>query len=202
MQLCTRPRDRIATSFVFFTPELSREIERRGVLASGLRQAMARNELQLVYQSQAESGSGRIVGCDALFRRHRPGDESGSPDVSIPAAEKFGLIEELTNWVLERACRDKVAWIGMGVNVARVFLNVSGGLARLQAFYHAFQGALCNHGLQVGDFGVDLTENSLVKGSDPVIEIDRLCVKDAATNREDGSIVERSSPCLQVWVRR
>lgn len=211
--------------FHFFTPELNREIERHVAVASGLRHAIARNEFQLVYQPQVEAGSDRIVSCEALLRWHRSGDQASLPDEFIPVAEKFGLIEELTRWVLEQACRDKADWHSRGMDAPRVFINVSGGLARLQAFYRAFQDALRRHDLCGRDLGIELTENSLIKGSDPVVEIldklrkeevlialddfgtgysslsylkrfpidiikiDQSFVRDAPTNREDGSII-------------
>lgn len=157
--------------FHFFTPELNREIERHVAIASGLRYAMERNEFRLVYQPQVELDSGRIVSFEALLRWDHPDEVAGSPEEFIPIAEKFGLLEELTGWVLLQACRDKADWSNKCMDVPRVFVNVSGGLARLQAFYNAFQDALRSQALQSGDIGIELTENTLIKGSDSAVEI-------------------------------
>lgn len=157
--------------FHFFTPEMNLEIERHVAIASGLRYAMERNEFRLVYQPQVELDSGRIVSFEALLRWDHPDNVACSPDEFIPIAEKFGLLEELTDWVLLQTCRDKADWSNKCLDVPRVFVNVSGGQARLQAFYDAFQDALRSQALQSGDIGIELTENTLIKGSDSAVEM-------------------------------
>ena len=62
-----------------------------------------------------------IVGFEALARWSS--DEHGpvSPGVFIPLAEETGMILELGEWALRRACEDAVGWprhIGVGVNLS------------------------------------------------------------------------------------
>ncbi|MEA3410505.1 MAG: EAL domain-containing protein [Pseudomonadota bacterium] len=157
--------------FHFYTPELNREIERHVAIASGLRHAVNREAFRLVYQPQVALGSGRIVSCEALLRWDHPDGKPGRPDEFIPIAEKFGLIDDMTRWVLRQVNRDRAGWTDAGMTVPPIFVNVSGGQARLQAFYDAFQDSLRAHALQPGDIGIELTENTLIKGSDSAVGI-------------------------------
>ena len=81
--------------------------ERDPVLSRDLGQAIARQELHLVYQPIFVLDTGQVVKAEALLRwTHR---ELGriSPAEFIPIAERSGLIMDLGRWVLVEACRTK-----------------------------------------------------------------------------------------------
>src|SRR5690348_5029689 len=75
-----------------------------------LRQAIERQELQLLYQPQIELLTGNIVGVEALVRwRHRSG-KTVSPAQFISLAEEHGLLVPIGRWVLRETCRQGRAW--------------------------------------------------------------------------------------------
>jgi diguanylate cyclase (GGDEF)-like protein len=94
-----------ARSQVFDVSFASRSRERL-TLAGELRQALRNAELEVHYQPVVDIGSGRVTGVEALARwEHRQHGWIG-PDVFVPLAEDTGLVTELDQWVLARACRD------------------------------------------------------------------------------------------------
>jgi EAL domain-containing protein (putative c-di-GMP-specific phosphodiesterase class I)/signal transduction histidine kinase/CheY-like chemotaxis protein/HPt (histidine-containing phosphotransfer) domain-containing protein len=95
------------------------------VAASGgparvLQEALARNELFLVYQPIVDRAGARTCGVEALVRWTRPDGESVHPGDFVPIAEKSGAIHELGDWVLRRACEEAAAWptITLAINVS------------------------------------------------------------------------------------
>jgi len=103
---------------------IDQNTQRRLLLATELRRAMDAKELEVWYQPVAEMETREISGLEALLRwRHRDYG-SISPDEFIPVAEKSGLIEPLTWWVLETALREVHKWrqdgyeLNMAVNVS------------------------------------------------------------------------------------
>ena len=66
-----------------------------------LRRAYHERELQLVYQPQIECASGHLTGFEALVRWVHPRQGIIMPDQFIPFAESRGLIDELTDQVLQ-----------------------------------------------------------------------------------------------------
>jgi len=79
-------------------------------IASQLRQAERRDELELYYQPIVALEQSCIVGAEALLRWNRPGAGMLLPGEFLPAAERTGLIRPITAWVLERACIEARRW--------------------------------------------------------------------------------------------
>ncbi|TWI47798.1 diguanylate cyclase (GGDEF)-like protein [Pseudomonas duriflava] len=86
-----------------------------------LRQALHEHRLQLYYQSIHRCPSNTPVGCEALLRWHDPVHGVVSPELFIPLAERSGLIIELGDWVLRKACQQACQWsepLFVAVNVS------------------------------------------------------------------------------------
>ena len=89
------------------------------------------NGLMLYYQPIFELKTGRVTKLEALIRWQHPLHGLLTPDRFISIAENNGLIAELDNWVLRRACKDlgelsrhgceelKIAWNCSPLNLAR-----------------------------------------------------------------------------------
>lgn len=83
---------------------------RRADLTYDLDGALSRGELRLAYQPIVGVNDGRLVGVEALLRWDHPDRGRIPPAMFIPLAERSGLINDIGQWALEQACRDKVRW--------------------------------------------------------------------------------------------
>jgi diguanylate cyclase (GGDEF)-like protein/PAS domain S-box-containing protein len=79
-------------------------------LATQLRTAERRDELELYYQPIVDLAQSCIVGAEALIRWNHPEEGLLLPEAFLPAAERTGLIRPITAWVLERACIEARRW--------------------------------------------------------------------------------------------
>ncbi|QZH76758.1 MAG: EAL domain-containing protein [Erythrobacter sp.] len=105
----------------FYAEDLHAEAEARSQLEEDLRDAVAKGEMQLHYQPIVSLATDRIAGFEALMRWQHPVKGWISPGRFIGIAEDCGLIQQLGEWALRRACQDLARW----PDEVRVAVNVS-----------------------------------------------------------------------------
>lgn len=93
-----------------YTARLSQRAQRRFQLEYHLRRALAAEELSLRFQPIVDATSMEIVGAEVLLRWHSTELGEVSPAEFIPVAEDAGLIHEIGEWVLAKACRQAAHW--------------------------------------------------------------------------------------------
>ena len=79
-------------------------------LDTDLRRALDRDEMELHYQPIISMRDRRISGFDALLRWSHRSRGAISPNEFIPLAEETGLIYDLGQWVLRKACEQIAGW--------------------------------------------------------------------------------------------
>jgi EAL domain-containing protein (putative c-di-GMP-specific phosphodiesterase class I) len=115
--------------------------ESENALAGALGLAIERGELGLAYQPKLALGSGCVRSVEALARWERDG-AAVEPSHFVPIAERAGLIDPLTDWVLRTAFGQWTAWrdqgvtMGIAVNVSAMTLRDLGFPDRLQRLCH------------------------------------------------------------------
>jgi diguanylate cyclase (GGDEF)-like protein len=80
-------------------------------LLGDLRHAVTRDQFILHYQPKASMASQRVSGVEALIRWQHPTQGLLFPDRFIPEAERSGLIEPMTQWVLDEALGQCRRWL-------------------------------------------------------------------------------------------
>jgi diguanylate cyclase (GGDEF)-like protein len=107
-------------TFRRFDPEMANEIALRASMGSELRQAIANDEFSLRYQPLVGRSDGKTRGVEALLRWRHPEFGQVPPSTFIPLAEEIGLIEELGQFVLRKACQDigPLEGIKLAVNIS------------------------------------------------------------------------------------
>lgn len=99
--------------------------DERARLADDLRHAIERDELSLHYQLQIDLRTGSIVGLEALLRWQHPALGTIPPARFIPVAEETGMMETISDWILQRACAQNKKWQHQGLQPVRVAVNLS-----------------------------------------------------------------------------
>jgi diguanylate cyclase (GGDEF)-like protein len=112
------------TGIAMHTSEQEADNTQKLALASDLRRAIEGGQLSLYYQPKAALHTGDISGVEALVRWKHPDRGMISPDQFIPLAERSGLINLLSMWVLKTALRQVADWKRMGLEMP-VSINLS-----------------------------------------------------------------------------
>ncbi len=147
------------TTICFYDSELGDAVRERRALAHDLRQAIENDELSLHYQVQTSIETGTIRGYEALLRWTHPKRGNIPPAQFIPLAEANGLILQLGDWVLRRACLDAASWpdyLKVAVNLSAIQLTHVGLAQQIHQ-------VLLETGLPPARLEIELTETALIK---------------------------------------
>jgi diguanylate cyclase (GGDEF)-like protein/PAS domain S-box-containing protein len=154
-------------TYRYYTSELTVSAFEHALLESSLRNALAGEELRLLYQPQYNLENDRIIGLEALLRWQHPELGAVSPGRFIPIAEQSGLIGEIGAWVLRTACAQGREWLDAGYEFGRIAVNVAGPQFNSEGFVDLVLGVLQASGLPPDHLALEITEGFVMYGRDP-----------------------------------
>src|SRR4051794_18144004 len=154
---------------VFDASMHERAVERLD-LEGGLRRAIERDELRVLYQPQVEMATGQIVGAEALVRWQHPERGLVVPPVFIPIAEQTGLIVPIGAWVLRESCRQAAMWARTTGRRLTVSVNVSPRQLADDDFPRTVSDVLAETGLAPDLLCLEITESAVMADPDAASE--------------------------------
>jgi diguanylate cyclase (GGDEF)-like protein/PAS domain S-box-containing protein len=166
-------KDNGRDNFRFFTEDMNAQVVERLTLESGLRKALEKKELFLVYQPQMDISTGLTIGLEALLRWRHPELGLVPPDKFIRIAENSGLIIPIGEWVLKTACSQAQKWQEEGLPAMPVAVNVSAVQFRQEDFSEVVRKVLNESGLAPKYLELELTESLLLSNADVMFSVFR-----------------------------
>ena len=154
------------SSYHFFESGMDAAIQQRRELEAGLRRALERQELRLMYQPLLGLRQNRVVCCEALLRWDHPERGAVSPMEFIPVAEETGLILQIGEWVLQEACRAAAEWPAE----VRVAVNLSPVQFKNRRLFETVQAALRKSALPPSRLELEITESLLLADNEPTLD--------------------------------
>jgi diguanylate cyclase (GGDEF)-like protein len=137
------------------------DLSNRKLLEGDLLQAIKNDNLRAAYQPIVNASGEIVVGVEALARWTHPTHGEIPPSRFIPIAEHSGLIVELGEWMLRRACLDGRDWPGLTVAV-----NVSPLQFRRSDFVEVVERILTETDFDANRLELELTESTLLGNLD------------------------------------
>ncbi|MGI4896063.1 MAG: putative bifunctional diguanylate cyclase/phosphodiesterase, partial [Janthinobacterium lividum] len=134
-------------------------------LQTELPAAIADGQLRVYYQPLVASGTGRLLGSEALVRWQHPERGLLGPGAFIPLAERSQAIVALTYWVLGTAVAQCAQWRAAGYDLG-VSVNVSANVLTEPSLIETVRRVIAEHRLEPSVLTVEVTESALLE--DPV----------------------------------
>ncbi len=144
--------------YCFFERGMDRVSAAQVEMQRDLRHAVARKELALHFQPKLRATTGELAGVEALLRWHHPTRGMVSPAEFIPVAERFGLIGELGQWVIDEACHHLRMWHDLGLDIP-VAVNLSVHQLRQPDLEQRVREALRRHRVPARMLIMEITES-------------------------------------------
>ncbi|PUB91503.1 MAG: hypothetical protein DBP01_01995, partial [gamma proteobacterium symbiont of Ctena orbiculata] len=140
---------------------------------SELMEALKTKSFHLLYQPIIDVNTESMVGMEALLRWDNPRRGLVDPTEFLPFLENSGLIIELGDWILERACIEILACDDNGDRPLQLNVNVSIHQFNQGDFSHRVESILTRTGFDPKRLELEITESSLIED----IELSRYVVR-------------------------
>jgi len=150
-------------ALAYFVPDMKQAAMRRLALDNRLRRAVEQQEFRIVYQPIVDSRRGVLVGLESLLRWHDSELGIVPPAEFIKVLEDLGLIDKVTDWLLDNVCRQIVAWNAAGLEGFHVTVNLSLRSFRRQNCAEAIRSPLQAHGVGQGRVAIEITETHMTQ---------------------------------------
>ena len=144
--------------FRIFDFELRTDMQNRKELELELRRAIEIDQLELYYQPIVQAGSGKVEGYEALMRWNHPKRGLLPPAQFMPIAEDSGLMTELGNWAIARACQ-QAAVLPKHIKIA---VNVSPSQFRSPSILVKLRNVLLETRLDPTRLVLEITESAIL----------------------------------------
>jgi diguanylate cyclase (GGDEF)-like protein len=142
-----------------YEPSFAEGANSRYELQADLRGAVDQNQLDLHYQPLVDMTGREVIAFEALLRWHHPVRGLIPPTDFIPIAEETGLIIEIGEWALQRACIEATRW----PETIRVSVNLSPIQFERGNLYQTVANALARSGLAPQRLELEITEGVLLR---------------------------------------
>jgi diguanylate cyclase (GGDEF)-like protein len=151
--------------YALFTKSMHESAEQRLLMDSELRNAIANDELFLVYQPIVSLETGATTGFEALMRWNHPTRGLLMPVDFINVAEETGLIVEMGAWAIDRACAEFATWKrSFGLNsFSDIHVNLSRKQLSQQNIIDVVKTALERYDLDPTCLHLEITENEIMQ---------------------------------------
>jgi diguanylate cyclase (GGDEF)-like protein len=154
-------------TYRFFEAGMEKKAKERRLLETELRKALEAEQIEIYYQPIVDLHHNNVVGCEALARWNHAERGFVSPADFIPVAEQSGLIDELGEYVLRKACKEAASWpdhLKLAVNVSPI--QFESGLLALKVV-----SALADSGLSPYRLELEITEAVLIGDDEAALKI-------------------------------
>ena len=127
-----------------------------------LKDAIENEQLQVFFQPQIEITSGKVMGVEALVRWRHPVLGVIDPINFIPLAEQTGLVDLLTEEVLEQSLRQTSEWLAKGLRL-NISINMPPSSFKTLDLPEIISKKITDYGLQLNQVTLEVTETTLMQ---------------------------------------
>jgi EAL domain-containing protein (putative c-di-GMP-specific phosphodiesterase class I) len=150
-----------------FRPEMLNTAAHKADGETGLRRAVELGQISVHYQPVVSPGVGSVVQFEAFARWERHG-RLVPPNQFLPVAEQSGLIREIGDEVLRRACAEIRPWLA-GDTAYSVAVNISGLQFQHRDFAADVLAIAASTGVAPHQLTLELTESVFFDASSDVL---------------------------------
>ena len=155
----------------YFLPRMNEQVRERRKLEEELFRAIDCQELLLHYQPIVDLQRQTTVGVEALVRWKHPDRGLLAPAEFLKVGEEAGLIDRLSEWVLNEACRQTKQWHEEGLGDLCLSVNVSPQYFGHSGMLRTVCEALERSDLEPSFVQIEITESAIMVDPEAAVGI-------------------------------
>lgn len=136
-------------------------LKRRLSALGELKIAVANREFIFYYQPLIDFRTGSCIGAEALIRWKKPDGTMVRPDLFIPLAESSGLIQDITDQLVESVARDLKNTLAADKNL-HISINVPVIDFNSKRIFKKLEDTMANTGIKPNQIWLEITERGFI----------------------------------------
>jgi diguanylate cyclase len=164
-----RAKESGRNGYAFYTEEMNKQAAEQRDLERLLRRALECDEFSLHFQAKASIKSGEVTGCEALLRWPGAGGGPIGPAQFVPVLEQSGLIVQVGERVIRKACQQIAEWKLDGIAPLPIAINVSPRQFHDRNLAGMIESALRDMDVDGSFLEVELTESTAMQNTEETI---------------------------------
>ncbi|MDD8059254.1 EAL domain-containing protein [Shewanella metallivivens] len=157
--------------YQFYSESLNQNALRQLEIENLIREALKDDLFEVYYQPKIDVKKDRLTGMEALVRLNHPTLGIIGPNEFIPLAEENGLIVEIGDVVLRKACFAAQKWLDSGLFTGRVAVNLSSKQFALADLQQRIESILRLTKLPAKHLELEITEGTVIKNPEQAIKV-------------------------------
>ncbi|QYJ87474.1 EAL domain-containing protein [Shewanella mesophila] len=157
--------------YQFYSESLNRNAIRQLEVENLIREGLRDDLFEVYYQPKIDLKSGKMAGMEALVRLNHPIHGLIPPSDFIPLAEENGLIVEIGEVVLRKACFAAQNWRRQEMFNGRVAVNLSSQQFALPDLQQRIESILRLTQLPAANLELEITEGTVIKQPEKAIKV-------------------------------
>ncbi|PKI28025.1 diguanylate cyclase [Shewanella sp. Choline-02u-19] len=157
--------------YQFYSESLNKNAIRQLEVENLIREAIKDDLFEVYYQPKVDLKTGHMAGMEALVRLNHPQHGLIPPNSFIPLAEENGLIVEIGDIVLKKACFAAQKWRSLGLFNGRVAVNLSSKQFALPDLQQRIESILRLTQLPAANLELEITEGTVISEPEKAIKV-------------------------------
>ncbi|MCL1047602.1 EAL domain-containing protein [Shewanella electrodiphila] len=157
--------------YQFYSESLNQNALRQLEIENLIREGLKEDLFEVYYQPKVDLKQDSLVGMEALVRLVHPEHGIIAPNEFIPLAEENGLIVEIGDLVLRKACFAAQKWREQGIFNGRVAINLSSRQFALPDLQQRISSVLQLTKLPACHLELEITESTIIKNPENAIKV-------------------------------
>ncbi|MDR8523350.1 EAL domain-containing protein [Shewanella fidelis] len=157
--------------YQFYSESLNKNAIRQLEVENLIREGLRDDLFEVYYQPKIDLKTGQMAGMEALVRLNHPEHGLIPPNKFIPLAEENGLIVEIGDHVLKKACFAAQKWRSQGLFNGRVAVNLSSKQFALPDLQQRIESILRLTQLPAANLELEITEGTVIREPEKAIKV-------------------------------